>query len=62
MRANLIDKDRNPKWQPPPSPGQVEEYFQNLSAEEELSLPVYSTPPQGRSEAWKRIDPVRFES
>jgi len=41
VRANLIDKDRNPNWQPAPSPAQVEEYFQKLSAEEELSLPDY---------------------
>lgn len=40
VRANLIDKDRNPKWQPAPSAPQVEEYFQKLSADEELRLPV----------------------
>merc|ERR1712127_969416 len=41
VRANLIDKDRNPNWQPAPSPAQVEEYFQKLTSEEELSLPDY---------------------
>lgn len=41
VRANLVDKDRNPKWQPAPTAAQVEEYFQKLSAEEELTLPNY---------------------
>jgi len=42
VRANLIAKDRNPKWQPAPTEPQVEEYFQKLPVEEELMLPVYT--------------------
>lgn len=53
VRANLIDKDRNPKWQPAPSPAQIEEYFQKLSAEEELTLPTYDK---------KKAAPIRAKS
>ena len=41
VRANVIDKDRSPTWQPAPTPAQVEEYFAPLPAEQELVLPAY---------------------
>jgi len=39
VRAALVDKDRSPKWAPPPHPDQVAEYFEPLPApNQELQL------------------------